>query len=205
MSDIKSGIAIDGNATLRGARVEPAEWADPEERDIRGAKRVRGLRVVSQIEKLHRDQPKTFTARYVSCARKFVEEWEMSENKVSVGDGVKVDSAASDGISTRQLNAIASNRMTRRSIGPSAAVILDKVLIGNATIARLAVYLGINPMNASGRLSAALQRLQEHYDALPGAGKRAIPIGAGVERGRSGAVQINDTGLSDDRIGRWRV
>jgi len=200
-----------GGVVLREALLEPAEWQDPTDinPNRRAAKIVHGLRVAWQIERLHRDNPSNFTERHVACAHKFVREWETAGNGSSGGRAEKVDGGGSDGIGETQLKAIAADRAARRAIGPSAERVLNIVIVANRPIKALAVALGCNPMHASGRLSAALDRLQEHYDALAEkrkavtatpewhAAKEPAPI---VPR----ASLDLPTDIPAEQVGRWR-
>ncbi len=191
--------------TYRAAVVsDDVPWKDPTDMSARarshGAREIKGWRRVWTIAVLHASCPREITEAHVKAAEKLLADYEFGVEGASNGRTYdRVDGASSGGISGDRLDAVRRYREALAVCGTEGGMVLGWVVIHNWTVTRLAAQLGLHRDRAHGRLYAGLERLREHY--WP---HRSTRASGPVHEPVAVLVDLDSSGLAEDRMGRWR-
>ena len=189
---------------LRPARLETAEWADPDDPlamqrgadGKRRARRVQGYRVVDPIEHL-RARSSDVTDQHVRAANRLRDDFDLSEG----GSGGRLPGTISGPSSNcpndTQLDALKRYREAVQALGTRQCAVLLPVVLSGWSVAQVAKSIGGNASRVQGYLMAGLDRLCDHYwpekDPATIRPPHAVVYDAGVED------------VPQERLGRWRV
>lgn len=194
-------VTLDGEI-IRDALVQREDRRDPTDETARfkktGARMIRGWRRVWTIDALHKSSPLEITEAHVKAAERLVADHQRREGVVSGGRPSNGESDMGP-IDVRVAAAIRYEE-AMEAVGPYGKGILIRVAVANWTVTKLAERMGINRNRAFGRLTAALERLREHYDA----GKKRKPRSPALAPVVAvPMLEPEVTGLPAERSGRW--
>lgn len=164
-------MASDGTV-MRPARIERAEWSDPDDMDpgnmasarTRKARQIDGFRRVSVLANLHKRSPSEITKAHVEAGERFTRDFEVGhEGARSAGGGGHTDSSAPGWPTHQQLAALTRYRQAIEALGPTLSGIVVAVVLSNWTIEQVAERLKTSPHRAVGRFAASMDRLCDFY------------------------------------------
>jgi hypothetical protein len=196
---LRRSYADPDNAQIEPARrnkVRPAEWRDPSDTDVlrRSPRTVSGFRATDVLESLQSSG--TLNRQQVGAAKRLRRDWEIGTQMTAGAvdwerGGVSV-SGTPVGVSERTLQFLERYQAAQAAVGRLFEIV-DYVCLQGGLLKDYAAQQGINPANAAGRLFAAIEVLQGHYDALDESATRRRSVHT------IGALQENDDGgLVDD-------
>ena len=163
-----------------------------------------GFRRVWTIDVMHASCPREVTKAHVAAARRLLNDCEIGVWGASQGGANldRVDSASPDGLNpwSPQLVALRRFEEAMASLRSASRLTIQRVVIENWTITRLAERLGIHRHRAHGRIWAGLEDLREHYAPQ----REAMPV-PGVGEVVAASEDLDAMPLPQDRIGRWRA
>jgi hypothetical protein len=187
-------------AAIRASEI--AEDQAPQQQRLNGVavpdRKRGGFRRADPLLMMHGKDPLMITTAHLSAARKFSQDYEVGELGASAGERSYefVDGASAALVSELQLSAIRRYRAACDAMGPLRTAVQLCVLY-RATLAAIAVRIGMAEKRASGYLVAGLDVLADHY---------------GIDRAPRGPVEpaelLVDVKVQDipqDRLGRKKV
>jgi len=150
-------------AQVANGAVERAAWDDPDDTGRRGSyvRMVHGYRRSDPLITLHRRSPREITQQHLQAAERLRDDYEIGEG-VNLGKG----SGGETGPLDVQIDARTRYRAAVAAVGPSLCAILLPVVLSAWTVKQWAEDRGMSETKASGYLTAALDRLQDHYNPV---------------------------------------
>ena len=174
-----------GARLLRAPRVTSAEWTDPADTQAmdrdpdspsrRRARKIRGYRAEGIVERMHAAMPREVTEEHVKAANRLLDDYEIGVMgaQVTAKHQGRVDGRTAADMPQRQLDAIGRYHGAVAALGRAAAELLGAVVFHGMSCEAVAVHTGSDRIRVTGRVTAGLERLREHY--WPDAPARRIP------------------------------
>ena len=169
----------DNSIRLRNKTASAATWRDPTDTDVlrRKPKAITGFRATDPLETLQNSG--TLNRQQIGAARRLRRDYEsgcLQTNGAVDWERSGVSQGGTPiGISERKLQFLERFQNAQAAVGRLFEIVEFVVLL-ERTLKDYAAQHRVHPANASGRLHAAIEMLQGHYDTIDEGTERARPV-----------------------------